>query len=139
MIKYSELKNILKQHKLRVTDCRMDVLEYFIKNNQAFSFKNLEDEFTQYDRVTLYRTLHSFTENGVFHKIPSDTGMITYGVCSTTCSPQNHQHNHMHFQCNCCGKVECLAEDHIPVVKIPLYEVMEVNMILKGVCPQCIA
>lgn len=137
MIKYSELKSILKVHKLRITDCRMDVLEYFLKNKQSFSFKNLESVFSQYDRVTLYRTLNSFTENGVLHKIPSDTGVVNYGICSSTCTPQHHNHDHMHFKCNNCEKVECLPNKHLPNVLLPGYLVSEVNMILCGLCPEC--
>ena len=137
MIRFSELKKILKNHRLRVTDCRMDILEFFVNNEQAFSFKNLENTFEHYDRVTLYRTLNSFTKNGVLHKIPSDTGIVSYGVCSSTCSPQNHNHNHMHFQCNICGKTECLPQKHLPQVKITGYVIEEVNMILNGKCVQC--
>ena len=137
MIKYSDLKNILKNHNLRITDCRMDILDYFLRNEQTYSFKNLESRFDHYDRVTLYRTLSSFTNNGVLHKIPSDTGVVNYGVCSSTCSPQKHKHNHMHFKCVSCEKVKCLPDEHLPNVSIPGYDVEEVNMILSGLCPDC--
>ena len=49
-MKYSELKKSLKKHKLRVTDCRMDVLDHFQQQNKALSFKDLEDKFQEYDR-----------------------------------------------------------------------------------------
>lgn len=135
-MKYSELRHILKNHKLRITDCRMDVLEFFLDQKKALSMKNLEDHFKGYDRVTLYRTLNSFTENGVLHKIPDDSGFATYGVCHTTCDSDEHHHNHMHFKCDDCGNIECLDE-HLPTVKLSGYRIREANMILNGICKTC--
>lgn len=138
IMKYSELKNILKKHNLRITDCRMDVLELFLTRKNALSFKDLVKELDEYDKVTLYRTLSSFTNNGVLHRIPDDSGYANYGICSDTCEPHEHKHNHMHFKCSNCGKMECLSEEHLPEVTIPGYLINEVNMILNGVCPQCL-
>lgn len=138
MLKYNEIKTILKTHKLSVTVVRVDVLDFFIRMNRALSFKDLEDEFKDSDRVTLYRTLSSFTEHGVLHKIPDDSGFATYGLCHDTCSSDDHKHDHMHFKCNECGKIECL-ELNIPTVEVPGYKVTEANLILKGTCNNCAA
>lgn len=136
-MKYSSLKQVLKNHKLRITDCRMDILEYFLNQKKALSFKDLEDAFDNtYDRVTLYRTLNSFTENGVLHKIPDDSGFATYGVCHETCDADKHQHNHMHFKCNECGSIECMDE-HVPHIELPGYTIEEANLILNGICKTC--
>ncbi len=138
MARYSKVKQILKSHKLRVTDGRVDILEYFLRQNKTLSFKDLEDEFKELDRVTLYRTLSSFTENGVLHKIPDDSGLATYGLCHDTCSSDDHVHDHMHFKCNECGTTVCL-DQHIPKINVPGYQVEEANLILKGICKICIA
>ena len=137
MARYSEVKKILKTHKLRVTDGRIDVLEYFLRQNRTMSFKDIEEEFKDSDRVTLYRTLSAFTEHGVLHKIPDDSGYATYGLCHDTCDSEDHHHDHMHFKCNECGTIECL-EQNIPTIKIPGYQVTEANLILKGVCKTCL-
>ena len=138
MAYYSELKKILKSHKLRVTDGRIDILEFFLRQKKAISFKDLEEEFKDSDRVTLYRTLSAFAEKGVLHKIPNDSGFATYGLCHDTCDSEDHRHDHMHFKCNECGSIECL-EQNIPVIKIPGYEVQEADLILKGICKTCAA
>ncbi len=135
-MKYSSLKQILKNHKLRITDSRMDVLDFFLNQKKALSFKDLMDRFSEYDRVTLYRTLNSFTDNGVLHKIPDDSGFATYGVCHDTCDAEEHHHNHMHFKCNECGIIQCLDE-HLPDIKLPGYQVQEANLILNGICQVC--
>jgi len=138
MVRYSEIKNILKLHKLRITSGRVDVLEFFLRQNRTLSFKDLEDEFKESDRVTLYRTLGAFTDNGLLHIIPDDTGFATYGLCHDTCDSEDHNHDHMHFKCNECGTIECL-EQNIPTIKIPGYKVTEANLILKGTCKTCAA
>lgn len=134
---YSDLKNILKEHSLRVTDCRIDVLNAFIGSGHALSTRELEDNFSKYDRVTLYRTLHSFEEKGIIHSIPDDSGFARYGVCHETCGPEEHSHDHIHFKCVSCGNIECLPKHHAPEVKIPGYQVKDINMILTGICKEC--
>lgn len=132
------LKQILKNHSLRITDCRLDVMQYFLDEKNALSLGDLENKFTNYDRVTLYRTLNSFLDSGILHKIPNETGSATYGLCHNTCSPDHHEHNHIHFKCNSCGQIECLDEKVDPKVTVPEgYQIEGVNMIVDGVCGAC--
>ncbi len=131
-------EQILKSHNLRITDCRKDVVEYFLEEKKALSQGDLEQKFKQYDRVTLYRTLNSFLDSGILHKIPNATGVATYGLCHETCSPDHHDHNHIHFKCNSCGQIECLDDKEVPAVSIPKgYQVETVNMIVDGLCAKC--
>ncbi|GAB4253001.1 MAG: Fur family transcriptional regulator [Ekhidna sp.] len=134
------LKQILKNHKLRITDCRLDVMQFFLNKSSALSQGDLEGEFKQYDRVTLYRTLNSFLDSGILHKIPNATGVATYGLCHETCSPEQHEHNHIHFKCNNCGHIECLDDKAVPSVSMPKgYQIETVNMIVDGICANCAA
>ena len=133
-MKYSELKDTLKQHALRITDCRMDVLEMFLRSTHALSFKDLEEELSGYDRVTLYRTLNTFIEKGVLHRIPDDSGFASYGICHDTCSPGEHHHDHVHFKCDSCGNIECLPKFNVPKIDIPGYEIHEANLVMNGLC-----
>ena len=135
-MKDNELKTVLKNHALRVTDCRIDVLRYFLKQTRALTFKNLEEHLHAYDRVTLYRTLNSFTDHGILHKIPDDSGYASYGMCFKTCSASHHHHDHVHFKCMECGKIECLSA-HLPEIDLPGYQVQEANLIVNGICQNC--
>jgi Fur family ferric uptake transcriptional regulator len=131
-------KDILKSHHLRITDCRLDVLGHFARRGHALSQGDLEEALGQYDRVTLYRTLHSFLEAGILHKIPNETGAATYGLCHHTCSPHEHSHDHIHFKCNNCGHIECFDDRHVPRVEVPAgYKVATINLIIDGLCAQC--
>ena len=132
-------KQILKNHSLRITDCRLDVIDYFLSNKNALSQGDLEQRLKQYDRVTLYRTLNSFLESGILHKIPNESGTATYGMCYDTCGPHDHNHNHVHFKCNSCGQIQCLDEEQmIPTVALPKgYEAEGANLIIDGKCDEC--
>jgi Fur family ferric uptake transcriptional regulator len=132
------LKNILKSHNLRITDCRLKVIEFFLYKETALSQGDLESKLKQYDRVTLYRTLSSFLDSGILHKIPNAAGIATYGLCHETCSPDHHDHNHIHFKCNNCGETECLDDKSVPPVTLPKgYLINAVNMIVDGFCAKC--
>ncbi|MEP1032198.1 transcriptional repressor [Ekhidna sp.] len=132
------IKGILKTHQLRITDCRMDVMQFFLDEKSALSQSDLENQLTTYDRVTLYRTLNSFLDSGILHRIPNETGIATYGLCHDTCSPDQHEHNHVHFKCNKCGQIECLEEKVAHHVTVPSgYKVDGINMIVDGICGKC--
>ena len=134
----SSPKSILKNHKLRITDCRLDVMNYFLEKGNALSQGDLEKELQQYDRVTLYRTLNSFLEAGILHRIPNESGTATYGLCHTTCTPESHDHNHIHFKCNSCGEIQCLDDNKVPQVSVPSgYSIERVNLIVDGTCATC--
>jgi len=134
-----ELKQILKNHHLRITDCRLDVIQYFLEEKNALSQGDLENKLTKYDRVTLYRTLNSFLDSGILHKIPNENGNATYGLCHDTCTPGHHDHNHIHFKCNNCGQIECLPQtQHIDNISLPRgYQMEGFNLIIDGKCDQC--
>ena len=138
MVKDDRLKKVLKSHNLRVTDCRLDVVQFFMDEKTALSQVDLENQFKQYDRVTLYRTLNSFLDSGILHKIPNSEGAASYGLCHETCTPDHHDHNHVHFKCNNCGQIECLDDKSIPKVTLPEgYQIETVNMIVDGLCVKC--
>ncbi len=136
-VKYSDYKHVLKKHNLRVTDCRIDVLERFYSKKHALSMKVIETELEGYDRVTLYRTINSFIDKGVLHRIPDESGSASYGICAETCTAEKHSHNHVHFKCSRCGQIDCLSSYSVPVVDLPGYEISDSNLIINGVCKSC--
>lgn len=134
----ADLKHILKSHNLRITDCRLDVMGLFLDQKGALSQGDLENRFDQYDRVTLYRTLNSFLDSGILHRIPNENGTATYGLCHDTCTPESHDHNHIHFKCNTCGQIECIDDKTVPKVTVPSgYQIEHVNLIVDGICAAC--
>src|SRR5690554_3310720 len=61
--------DILRDKNLRVTPFRKEVLEIFLENEHAISIQDIEEALVEFDRITLYRTIKSFTNKGVIHEI----------------------------------------------------------------------
>jgi len=131
--------NLLKDFQLRATPGRQEVLHIFLKSKFALSHGDIEHEMpNDFDRVTLYRTLKTFLDKGLIHKVLDDQGGLKYALCSNPCSTSGHHHNHVHFKCTVCGQTNCL-EVEIPVIKLPKgYTPMETNYLVQGTCGNCI-
>lgn len=133
-------KTLLKEHKLRLTDCRLDVLNTFLTKGHALSHSDIEHAMTeqQYDRVTIYRTLNSFMDNGLLHKVPVDDGSTRYALCSDDCDDHGHDDDHIHFKCTECGRTQCLENMPLPKLKLPEgYTLTDINFLVQGVCKAC--
>jgi len=138
MDRREQLKQILKSRKLHITSCRLHVLGLCMTADGALTQRALEKKLSQYDRVTLYRTLNSFLESGIIHKIPNSEGSAAYGKCLTESRSGQLQHNHIHFKCNTCGQILCLEDQPIPQISLPEgYLVESANMIIDGCCLAC--
>ncbi len=125
---------------LRKTQTRTDILDIFLDEGIALSEPELEKAMQgRCDRVTIYRTLSTFVEKGILHKVLDDTGAMKYALCAPDChSSHDHQHDHVHFKCDQCGKTSCVDEVRIPEVQLPSgYQLTAVNMLLQGTCPEC--
>jgi Fur family ferric uptake transcriptional regulator len=134
-----QAENILKEHKLRHTDCRIDVLGIFVLQPFALSHSDLETNLgNKFDRVTVYRTLKTFLEKGIIHKVLDDEGTPKYALCSPKCEVHNHHHNHVHFKCSRCGHTQCLDEVAIPPIPLPKdFKAQEFNLLIQGLCNTC--
>jgi Fur family transcriptional regulator, ferric uptake regulator len=87
------------------------------------------------DRVTIYRVLNRFCEDGVVHKFQADNGKYYYALCNG-CHGEVHSHNHFHFRCLKCDKVECLEQQII--VTLPQgYKMEDSNSWVNGYCASC--
>jgi len=129
---------LLKSFRLRSTPTRQEILRLFLKKDYALSHSDIESEIADdIDRVTVYRTLKTFFDRGLIHKVLDDGGSLKYALCTETCSATQHRHEHVHFKCTECGQTNCLDVD-IPAVKLPKgYEPREVNVLIQGVCQNC--
>ncbi len=130
---------ILKDFNLRHTDTRESILNAFLIKPLALSHADIEQILVNgFDRVTIYRTLKTFTDKGILHKILDDEGGVKYALCDHNCTTEKHHHDHVHFKCNECNQTTCLDHTHIPDLKMPEgYKKSEINMLVLGVCPNC--
>jgi Fur family ferric uptake transcriptional regulator len=130
---------ILKAYRLRSTASRSDILRLFVQRGYALSYSDIEKEISStYDRVTVYRTLKTFVDKGVVHKVLDNEGVLKYALCNDHCSHTEHHHEHTHFKCLRCGHTECITDANIPAVVLPKgYQAREFNLLIQGICPKC--
>jgi Fur family ferric uptake transcriptional regulator len=132
-------EGLLKSFKLRLTPCRHEVISLFINVDYALSNSTLEEKVGKdYDRVTIYRTLRTFLDKGIIHKVLDDEGTPKYALCREKCDAHDHNHDHVHFKCLACGETNCIESVVIPKLKLPEgYQYNEANVLLQGVCKEC--
>jgi Fur family ferric uptake transcriptional regulator len=122
--------------KRRNTPAKQKILAVFKDSGFALSQDMLEQKMNgEMDRVTIYRILNSFCEDGILHRVASDDGKNYFALC-TACDHQEHNHNHFHFRCLSCEKVECLHEE----VRLNLpkgYRFENMNCWVSGYCSSC--
>lgn len=131
-------RDVLNRHRLRVTQSREDVLELLLSSEVAVSNQLIETRLDHIDRITLYRTLKTFEDKGILHKILDSSAKPKYAICEEGCDDHHHDDHHIHFECAKCGDVTCLTEVKTPSLELPKgYKVQEVNVIAKGLCSNC--
>lgn len=134
-----ETERILQKKKLRPTAMRLLVLEALLGQQTATSLSDLEKSFEKSDRVTLFRTLKTFQENGLVHGIDDGTGVPKYALCEEGCECDINRDLHVHFHCRICNETFCLPNYKIPEIDLPKeFRSEEANLVVKGVCGKCI-
>jgi Fur family transcriptional regulator, ferric uptake regulator len=133
-----EAKGVLEDHALKSTACRNEVLQLFLNIPQALGQSDIEKNIDPgFDRVTVYRTLKTFLDKGLIHKVLDDAGTTKYALCNE-CGENNHNHEHVHFKCNNCGQTLCLDKIAIPVINLPEgFKITEKNILVHGTCKNC--
>ena len=132
-------ENLLITHQIRKTKIRLDILEFFLSKNYALAHAEIESAIDKgYDRVTIYRTLKSFEEQGLIHKVLDESGTSKYALCASHCISHKHTDAHIHFNCEQCGHTFCLEDVPIPAVQLPIdYQLVSYNFLVQGICKDC--
>ncbi|MDT0687367.1 Fur family transcriptional regulator [Salegentibacter sp. F188] len=134
----SNIENKLKEKNIRPTAMRLLVLETLQKQIAAGSIQDLEAAFEKSDRTTLYRTLKTFEEKSIVHKIEDGTGVAKYALCEAGCNCEIDNDLHLHFYCTTCNETQCLTEQKLPHISLPSgFKAMDANLVVKGICNKC--
>jgi Fur family transcriptional regulator, ferric uptake regulator len=124
--------------KRRNTPTQQAIMQLLQTANSALSQEMIEQQLKgEADRVTIYRVLNRFCEDGFTHRIVSDDGKSYFALCRG-CQGNHHTHDHFHFRCLGCQKVECLSEK-VQVTLPAGYRAANVNAWVSGHCANCSA
>lgn len=116
------------------------MLETLDRATDPMSVPQILSKLRSVDTVTVYRTLNTFVRKKLVHRIRGEDRGWLYALSDDSATPQ---HQHPHFVCDDCGRVECLEDARIPPGLIGEmridsgYRVSYPEVVLHGICPKC--
>lgn len=146
-MKEERLKSILRAFDLKVTKVRLNVLDLLLQSRAAMSHAQITDALQQFDldKVTLYRTLNTFVEVGLAHKVATDERNWLYAIYSDDVNHhadhQSHDSAHAHFICEACEKIYCFPFEekqiNLKQAEMEGFSIKQHEIRLHGTCPVC--
>jgi Fur family transcriptional regulator, ferric uptake regulator len=130
-------ENQLLLHHVRPTHVRKFILSIFLEAEYALSHADIDTEICRkFDRVTIYRTLHTFIEHGLIHTIRDNSGLTRFALVAT--AEKMVRDEHLHFKCHECGHIYCVPDFNIRDVDLPKnFNVQSLTMTAEGICKNC--
>ncbi|MDR2650819.1 MAG: TonB-dependent receptor [Prevotellaceae bacterium] len=121
----------------RNTKTKQMVMSILENSNSALCHDDIEKKLSgTIDRVTIYRILQSFCNDGKVHKISGENGKTYYALCRD-CSTDNHNDNHLHFRCMKCDTITCIDQP-VALPELPQgYSISSVFYLISGFCSKC--
>ena len=125
------------EKKKRSTKTKQLVIDALRSCDFALCNEDIEKKLPdRVDRVTVYRILQGFYDDGKVHKIIGDDGKTYYSLCRH-CSEEHHRDDHPHFRCTGCNTITCV-DATLPTQQLPEgYNVSTVTTFLTGLCVKC--
>jgi Fe2+ or Zn2+ uptake regulation protein len=127
---------------LRRTPVRLDVLALLSRSAAPLAVPQILEKLPAgTDAVTVYRTLNTFMRKRLVHRVRGEDGTSRYALGDT--AAQFPRHQHPHFVCQDCGRVECLGGAQVPSRLMRMlgvdegYQVHYAEVVLHGRCPRC--
>lgn len=131
------VEEILEAAGVKPTSNRILLMREIIACEHCFSLGDLEISMAPMDRSTIFRTLTTFLEHGLIHEVDNGASAMLYCRCSCN---NGHDHQHIHFTCSHCGETYCIRNIDTAALPRPQgFLVEEVNCVMKGLCPKCLA
>ncbi|HEX8324492.1 MAG TPA: transcriptional repressor [Tepidisphaeraceae bacterium] len=132
---------LLQAAGLRVTPVRQGVLTVLGRSKSPLDVPALLESLPGgTDAVTVYRTLNTFVRKKLVHRVRGEERSWRYALGQAREGPE---HQHPHFVCEQCGRVECLSASEVPptltrALKVDRgYAVSYTEVIVHGQCVRC--
>lgn len=134
---YKEIDKKLLQRNIKPTAMRELIYEILDNNKKALSLYEIEQQFDNVERSTIFRTLKTFQDKLLIHSVDDGTGAVKYALCDEDCNCEPDD-LHIHFLCNKCGQTYCLSNLPMPKVDLPEgFSLESANFVIKGICASC--
>ena len=134
-----DLGSMLHNHGLKNTPFRKELLSLFYNTRSSLTIEEIKRKLeTSKDKVTIYRALDAFEQNGLIHRVPDRNNLTRYAACHSTCNEVQHTNNHAHFICIICNETYCIEEVEAPKIdNIGGFTITSSKLTLEGVCSHC--
>ncbi len=133
------IKKILKDHGLRLTKAREQILSEYLTSKKPLSIFDFKKKkvFSTWDESSIYRNITKLEEAGLIHSVPSSKDIKLYEF-----APKKGHHHHHHIICIECDAVECLTDCSIDeqlkkMAKKVGFTMKSHTLELTGLCAQC--
>ncbi len=121
---------------VRKTKSVETIIHAFNISKNAISVVDLVSRFKDdMNKTTVYRILEKLEQDGFVHSFLGIDGLKWYAKCHG-CSTHDHVDTHPHFQCQKCGKLDCLSQE-ISIPSIPGRKIEFAQVLLVGLCNNC--
>lgn len=133
----NEIENKLMNKNTKPTSMRILVYDFLDSQKVALSLSEIENQFENADRITIYRTLKTFEEKGIVHSI-QENNTTKYRLCDDDCNENTHSDRHLHFYCKICKQTTC--KENVTFADHPNlgFRIDEVRLFAKGICENCL-
>ena len=139
LIVNSDRAKLLESKGIKITAVRELVAGVFLEKKHALSLFDIENSLPWSDRVTLFRTIKTFEQQGLVHQINDGSSSLKYALCEEECKIKKHFDIHPHFHCDNCNKTICLDPQEIKTTTIPEnFIVKDYSLVFNGICDECI-
>lgn len=127
----------LMNKQTKPTSMRILVYDFLASQSVALSLSEIESQFYNADRITIYRTLKTFEEKGIVHSV-QENQTSKYILCADDCNEHTHKDWHLHFYCKMCKQTTCKEDFSLPVGD-GNFRIDEVRLFAKGICENCLS
>ena len=131
-----EIENKLIDKNTKPTSMRILVYDFLSSQKAALSLSEIENNFENADRTTIYRTLKTFEEKGIVHSI-QENATTKYKLCHDDCNEKTHKDWHLHFYCKICRQTTCKEDIAVPENTQTNFRIDEIRFFAKGICETC--
>lgn len=130
-----KIENILKENKNRVTPERIAIFD-FLKTKHIFSYNDINDNFKDLWRSSVFRTLNLFLDLWVIRKVDIWGNIMSYEL-------NDHNHHHEHMTCKNCNSIinfdsEKICEKIFSQAKSLWFEIKSHSISIMWICKNCL-
>lgn len=118
------IEKLTNNKNIKLTNARKAILEILISSDKPLSYEDIKSELSM-DKATFYRNITKFEEESIINSFESNDKKRYFEIQKT---------KHSHFICTACSKVECIHEK----LNLNLVSYQIDNIIIKGICPNCL-